>query len=96
MGGDFHVDQAAVFQAVAPLPGKCQAACAIDRIFQPCDIFGRTDVRQSHAQELIVGIAVMGYGRMIDFEEAQRIPVEHPHRQRVVLKQQPELRVPLL
>ena len=93
MRGDIHIDLAAVFQPVTPPAGQRQAASPGDRILEARHILRRTDVLKGHTQELFAAIAVMDGGCMIDLQEAQGLPVEHPHGQRVVLKEQPELRV---
>ncbi len=50
----------------------------------------RPDLRKLHAQKGPSAVAIMLHGCVIDAEEAGGFGVEHPHRHRVVVEQQPK------
>ena len=63
---------------------------AVDEGLETLSIVGRTQFGNAHRHELLAGIAVMGDGGLVDREEAQRLPVDHPHRHRIAFEQQAE------
>ena len=63
---------------------------AVQEIPEAFTIVGGPQVGDRHRHELLTAIAVMRDGGFIDCEEAQAVPVENPHRRRIVLEQQAE------
>ncbi|EWS64229.1 hypothetical protein Y695_02529 [Hydrogenophaga sp. T4] len=92
--GDLHVNHATVLQPVGPGASDlvCHGRCLQLRLhdaLQPVHQIGRGHHRQAHRQELIAAVAVVRHGGVVDGEKLQRLQIDHPHRLRVVLEQQP-------
>jgi hypothetical protein len=89
VGGDFNVNQAAVFQPMLPSAGAPQPAQGLSGIFeQPRHIPWRADFGHAHAQKFLAGIAVVLNGCGVDFQKTCGLGVEHPHGLRVVHEQE--------
>ena len=54
-------------------------------------VFDRADVEDRHGEEFLARVTVLRDRRFVDLDEAQRLHVEHPERQRVALEEQAEL-----
>ena len=65
----------------------------LERLAHARQLIGGTDLGDGHGQELIAREAVVRDGGLIDVDEAQRLEVVDPHRQRVAVE---ELAVTLL
>src|SRR5262252_7733213 len=75
-----------------PRPGGFQTGSFGVNVFdQARNILRRANIFETHAQKFFPGVPVMNYGGLIDLNEAQRLQVIKPHRQRIVEKEQPEL-----
>ena len=90
-GGDLDVEQPAVLGLVTPGAGakRAEAVAAGDAAQQRRDVLGRPDVLDRHRQELLARPAVLADRRVVDGQEAQRVGLVDPHRQRAGLEQHP-------
>jgi hypothetical protein len=89
VGGDLHVDQAAVAAPMDPAAGPFRALGRGDGqvAFKALDLLGGTDVLDRHLQEFRLRIAVVGDGGGVHHQEAQRFQIVHPHRLRMLFEQ---------
>ncbi len=86
-----HLDFAAVRLDVAPV-----AAGVID-VVEPLERLGmrdpfilRPNILQRHRRKSRTVVAVVTNRRIVDAEKFRRFAVEHPHRHRIVVEQQPK------
>src|SRR5579871_2588360 len=67
IGRDLYIDDPTVFQAVPPLSRPLMVRTLLPDIRkQPGHVFCRPDVGDPHLQELVMGVAIMPYRRLID------------------------------
>ncbi|MHC2537237.1 hypothetical protein ACVJMY_006806 [Bradyrhizobium diazoefficiens] len=86
-----HLDLAAVGTQVPPVArGMIGVADTIERFGVAVPLVLRPDLVQLHVQEGGTAVAVMLDRGIVDAEELLGLGVEHPHRHRVVVEQQPE------
>jgi hypothetical protein len=89
-GGDLDVDHGAVLDPVLPGARDRRAGTLVlDARQQLFDVLGRADVGDRHREELVAAVAVVAHGGVVDGEEAQRLRVVDPHRERMLLEQEP-------
>ncbi|KAF0179632.1 MAG: hypothetical protein FD161_1249 [Limisphaerales bacterium] len=90
VGEHLHPQRRAV---LLPMPPDAQVAHARGVQHQGLEMalafLRRAEVRGLHGEKLLPREAVEQHGRLVDFEEAQRHRVEHPHGLRAVGKESP-------
>ena len=90
--GDLHIELGSILTPVSPDPGLAEARIQLvvcDVQVEPLDVIARPDVLDRHRQKLGARIAIRSDGDVVDREETVRLVVEHPHRARVALEEQP-------
>ena len=91
--GDFDVDQRAVFRSMSPDTGVLVVLVVPglggDAFVKSRDVLGRTNVPDRHSEELLTRVSVVAARRLVDGQEGERLLVEHPHRLRVLLEEEP-------
>ena len=90
-GGDLDVDHRAVLGLVTPHARhrRARPAAVAEVGEQRFDVLSWPDVLDRHAQELLARVAVVPDRGLVDGQEAQRLGVVDPHRERARLEQQP-------
>ena len=87
-GRDLDVDDRAVLAPVVPGRGAVRARAVLGQApEQRLHVLARADLRDRHREELVAGVAVVADRGVVDGEEAQRVGVVDPHRQRARLEQ---------
>ena len=81
------VDRLAALLQVAERAVLHVARLAAQEAGERVAILGRPDVERRHGEELLERVLVETQRRVVDREEAQRLGVDDPHRQRAALEQ---------
>jgi hypothetical protein len=86
-----HMNLAAVGLEMPPVTaGMIGIADLLQRLRMGDPFVLGPDLLKLHAQERRAAVSVMLHGGVVDAEKSGGLGVEHPHRHRVVVKQQPE------
>ena len=91
---DFHLHDVAVLFLVPPYANLCESRLA-SGLEKRRHVLGRASVRDRHREELLAGVPVLANGGFVHREEAQRLQVVHPLRERAFVEHQPVVRLPL-
>jgi hypothetical protein len=89
VGEHVDVDDGAVLLAMTPFALARHRVRNRQLAFERLHVVARADVPDRHAQELRARVAVARDRRVVDGEERERLGVEHPHRLRVAIEEQP-------
>lgn len=80
VGGDFGIDECAVFALVQPdIRQRVAAGIVGDRFEQAGHFILRTNILDGHGEEFVTGIAVLLDGSIVDIEEGEGFHVGNPH-----------------
>ena len=83
VGRGVDLDVRTVFAAVAPGAGKLGSQGAAILCEDRVRVFCRAQILQGHANKFFAFVAIVRNGSVVDFENAQRLRVLHPHRVRM-------------
>jgi len=91
MRDDFDIDDFAILAAMPPMAGvMILRTFFFHALKQARNFFRRVNIRDFHAEKFFARKTVIVGGGVIDFEKVQRFQIIHPHRMRIVGKEQPE------
>src|SRR5262249_7071423 len=89
MRGDLDENDRSVPLAMAPRPVSVQPRIWLANILEEGgNVFRRPDLLDGHGEEFRVRVAILLYGGTIDRQKHQRLPIENPHRLRIIFKKQ--------
>jgi hypothetical protein len=90
VGDDLDVDDGVVLLPVPYRQGSVlfrRLAREIDE--EPGHVLGWVDVLERHLEELGPRVTVVLDGRIVHGQELERLPLDHPHRERALLEEHP-------